>query len=157
MNRCVLCVVLGLGACAPTAETVDVLTDNYVGEVHSDNLVDTLTVDEGSTLGVGFYTKGDALWAGVRFEGVMHQGIIVVEGPQVDTIEGVTVDGNDLSCVYKDHAVTGTFADDRGTLQLVVADVGTVDLLRVEDGDTGDNADTADTAESPEEIGDTAS
>ena len=153
MNRCVLCVVLGLGACAPTAETVDVLTDNYVGEVHSDNLVDTLTVDEGSTLGVGFYTKGDALWAGVRFEGVMHQGIIAVEGPQVDTIEGVTVDGNDLSCVYKDHAVTGTFADDRGTLQLVVAVVGTVDLLRVE----SEVSDTADTAEPPEEIGDTAS
>lgn len=154
MNRCVLWGVLGLGACAPTAETVDVLTDSYVGEVHSDNLVDTLTVDEGSTLAVGFYTHGEDLWAGVRFEGVMHQGIIAVKGPQVDTIEGVTVDGNNLACTYSGHVVTGTFANDRRTLELVVADVGKVDLLRVEDEDTGD---TSDTAETPEEIGDTAS
>ncbi|MBI1908381.1 hypothetical protein HYS28_03110 [Candidatus Uhrbacteria bacterium] len=115
----------------PPGETIDIVTGTYFGYLDEADLLPAVAITEdGSSLEVALYEEDAVLWAKATFRGEIVKGLIVLRGTEVDTIEGVTVDGTDLSCVYVASEVpldvTGTFTADFTTLDLTVEKVGTV-------------------------------
>lgn len=137
-------VLLVAVACTPVpGETVEVYEAAYAGELVQKDLAPDITIlEEGTALSVALYEDADVLWADVTFTGKIAQGILVLAGPQDDSIEGVTIEGDVLTCTYASAMgvleVHGTFRASRGVLDLVVEKVGSVTLERTWSADTGE-------------------
>lgn len=119
----------------PAGETIDIVEGTYEGRLRDGDLQNKVDlVDRDSWLEVRFYTKEDDLWARVIFHGEVRVNYIVghytLDGPDSNTVEGVTVDGNELWCDYDVDitklSVYGRFEDDRRSLMLDVEALGTL-------------------------------
>lgn len=137
------------GTHAKGGETIDLVDGTYIGYPAEGNPAKGVRVkDPDSTFAVRFYEHEGELWAFVSFRGKMvvrafGLGIVLTE--EDATVEGVTVDGDDLTCQVQldgiDFDVTGLFHDNRSSLYLDVTDIGTMTLYR--QGDWWDTGDTA--------------
>ena len=91
--------------------------------------------DEDSTLDVRFYEHEAELWAFVSFRGKMAVRGVVFTAEDL-TIEGVTVDGDDLTTEVRldglQFGVTGRFEDEDQSLALDIEDIGALPLYLVE-------------------------
>jgi len=133
------------GTHAKGGETIDMVDGTYVGYPAEGDPADGVRVaDADSTFAVRFYEHDAELWAFVSFRGKMiirKLGLAIIVKVEDATVEGVTVDGDDLRCQVElngiDFDVTGLFHDDRASLYLDVTDIGTMTLER-----QGDNWDT---------------
>lgn len=132
--------------------TIDLIEGTYEGGVDEDGLLPAvIVVDPSSTLTVVFYDEDEVLWAKAMFEGEIAKGLLVLEGPETDRIEGVTVDGDWLECTYVVSGVpldvTGVFDADRAALDLTIEKLGTIALERlpVREGEPDAADDTGDT------------
>lgn len=140
-----------LACSAPNAwvgETIDLVDGTYVGyPADGDPAKGVKVRDANSTLTVQFYEQNRELWALVSFRGRMVVKGWVIKAED-STIEGVTVDGDDLWCQMVmdgvNFGVTGLFMDDRASLYLDITRIGTLTLYREDDveRDTGAGLET---------------
>lgn len=117
----------------PPGETIDIVEGDYVGELEQgDMLEDVVIVEAGTALRVVLYEDDDVLWAESTITGKLTKGLVVIDGPDTELIEGVTIEGVDLACTLVTPnvvlEVTGFFVDDFTTLFLDVDTVGVVTL-----------------------------
>ncbi|MCR4311734.1 MAG: hypothetical protein NUV56_00455, partial [Candidatus Uhrbacteria bacterium] len=124
-----------LFACStpPPGKTIDIVEGEYFGELREEDLLpDVVIKEEGTALHNVLYEEDGVLWAKATFTGKIAKGLIVLEGTEVERIEGVTVDDEQLSCVLVVAKVpldiTGFFYDDRRFLDLEVEKVGWVTM-----------------------------
>ncbi len=123
-----------LAACgAGDGETIDMVDGTYVGLPAGGDLADGIRVtDEETTITIRFKDEDSELWADVSLRGeVVALGITFTA--EDSTIEGVTVDGDDLACkidlggfVFN---VVGLFADARASLVLDIEGLGAMTLF----------------------------
>lgn len=122
-----------------TEGTIDFVDGTYEGKLTDGDLKGRVDViDRDSSLEVRFYAKEGELWAHVTFRGEARVDYVIghytLEGPDSNTIEGVTVDGNELWCDYDVDvtklSVYGRFEDGRRRLMLDVEALGTLWLDR---------------------------
>ena len=123
-------------------ETIDLIEGVYVGFPAEGDPVDGVNVtDADSIFEIEFYEHDRELWADLAFDGemVIHWFVIKEEN---NTIEGVTVDGLDLTCVVMieefSFNVEGLFSSDFESLHLDVTSVGTMTLTLEEDEEVED-------------------
>lgn len=139
--------MLLLWGCGATGgETIDIVEGRYLGHPSEGKPDDGVrTPDADTTFGILFREHDRELWADVELNGAMVLHGITVEDEE-DTIEGVTVDGNELSSALKVEgivfAVDGRFKDNRASLSIDVQHVGQMTLFLVADEEP-DAADTA--------------
>lgn len=134
----VFCVLCGVGCSDPEpGVTKDIVTGSYRGDLRQRDLLPAVKIKEpGTALRVVLYEEDAVLWAKATFYGKIVKGVIALEGTRSDKIEGVTVDGDWLECIYEVSGVplevTGLFANDRRELDLEIEKVGHV-LMEIEE------------------------
>ncbi len=139
----------GGGSHAKGGVTINLVDGTYIGYPAEGEPAKGVRVrDADSTFAIRFYEHESDLWAFVSFRGwmtVRAYGLIITLKAEDATVEGVTVDGDNLQSTVRfdgiDFDVTGLFEDNRATLYLDIEDIGTMTLER-----QGDNWDSGDTA-----------
>lgn len=121
---------------SPGGETIDIVEGTYTGYLAEGDMDFGVRVaDEDSTLDVRFYEHEAELWAFVSFRGKMAVRGVVFTAEDL-TIEGVTVDGDDLTTEVRldglQFGVTGRFEDEDQSLALDIEDIGALPLYLVE-------------------------
>lgn len=123
-------------------ETVDIVDGTYMGRLADGELANRVDlVDPASSLEVRFFEDEGELNARTIFRGEIGIGYVVgtytLDGPEYDTVHGVTVDGDELWTEYdasvKMLEVYGLFDSGRTELMLEIESLGTLWLDREED------------------------
>ena len=123
-----------LHACgAGEVETIDMVQGTYVGFPADGDMAESVRItDDETTITIRFKDEDSDLWADVSLRGEVV-ALAITFTAEDSTIEGVTVDGNDLACkidlggfVFN---VVGLFADARSSLFLDIEGLGAMTLF----------------------------
>lgn len=164
MSKLSLLGVSLLVGCGPgIASEGRIPSQSYQGEIDAARLADGVKELESSSLRVDFFPCNGGQCAEVDFDGKLAVIGIVIDGSPPQTVEGVLIDGKELSCETEVNGyllrIEGTFSKDRSILDASVYDIlmwseiflGSIRLERIDPepdtgGDTATPGDTGDGA-----------
>ncbi len=121
-----------LVSCSSRGLTIDMVEGTYRGFPADGEPDDGVSIpDSDTTFEVRFFDHNHELWADIEIDGAIIIHGIKIEDDE-NTIEGVTVDGTDLTCAltveFFTFQIVGSFSGDFSALAIDVDSIGSMDL-----------------------------